>query len=79
MSGQIDYFKDAVNHYLRGLLEEAGEVSKACRKGDVENIKEEIGDTTFMLALIAQYYGIDLEEALHESAEKIASKERIVR
>jgi NTP pyrophosphatase (non-canonical NTP hydrolase) len=75
MSGEIKYFSDPVNRYLRGLLEEAGEVAKACRRGDLVNIAEDIGDTAFMLALIAAYYGVEFDRALEASARKIVAKE----
>ena len=48
------------------LVEEMGELSAAVMKEDRENIKEEMADLIAWCASLANLYGIDLEECLHD-------------
>lgn len=44
------------------LVEEVGELSKALRGQDVENLHEEFGDVLAWLLSLANVVGVDLEE-----------------
>ncbi len=65
------FFRSPINDLLRGVLEEAGELAKACRTGDYDSIFEEIGDLLFMTHTVALSYDLDPERALLESTRKI--------
>jgi NTP pyrophosphatase (non-canonical NTP hydrolase) len=51
---------------LLWLIEEAGELSEAIRKGDVDSIEEEIADVIAWTASLANLLDIDLEDALQK-------------
>ncbi len=62
---------------LAALVEEVGELAESMLivegvkgHGDIEKVKEEIGDVIYALLCIANYYGIDAEEALNETIAK---------
>jgi len=62
---------------MTALVEEVGELADEMLKvegikgeGEVGRLKEEIGDVMFALSCIANYYGVDLGEALNDSIEK---------
>lgn len=66
---------------LAALVEELGELSEEMLKfenvkgnGKIENLKEEIGDVLFALLCIANYYGIDAENALFTSISKYRNR-----
>lgn len=68
---------------LAAAVEELGELSREMlkfegikEKGEKKKIKEEIGDVLFALLCIANYYGIDAEEALLESISKYSTRDR---
>lgn len=45
------------------LAEEVGELSRALKKGEVENLKEEFADVLAWLCTLASLSGIDMNEA----------------
>lgn len=49
---------------FRWLTEEVGEVAKAMRTGDRDNLEHEIGDVLAWLVSLANVEGIDLERAV---------------
>jgi NTP pyrophosphatase (non-canonical NTP hydrolase) len=49
---------------FRWLTEEVGEVAKAMRTGDRENLEHEFGDVLAWLISLANVEGIDLEQAV---------------
>jgi NTP pyrophosphatase (non-canonical NTP hydrolase) len=51
---------------LLWLIEEAGELSEAMRRGDAEALEEEIADIIAWTASLANLLDIDLEEALEK-------------
>jgi NTP pyrophosphatase (non-canonical NTP hydrolase) len=62
---------------LAALVEEVGELADAMLafegvkgKADKAKLEEELGDVLFALACIANFYGFDMEGALHKSVEK---------
>lgn len=48
---------------FRWLAEETGELARAIRKGDRENLVHEFGDVLAWVASLANILGVDLEEA----------------
>ncbi|ASJ01278.1 nucleotide pyrophosphohydrolase [Thermococcus gorgonarius] len=67
---------------LAALVEEVGELADVMLavegvKGSAkrEELEEELGDVLFALSCIANYYGIDLEEALKKTVEKYRSRD----
>ncbi len=69
---------------LAALVEELGELSEEMLKfenvkgnGKMENLKEEIGDVLFALLCIANYYGVDAENALLASISKYRNRDKL--
>lgn len=52
------------------LDEELAELRNAASKGNLQEIKEEIGDMLFTMVNISRFYGIDPEDALRSTIEK---------
>jgi NTP pyrophosphatase (non-canonical NTP hydrolase) len=53
---------------FRWLTEEVGEIAKAMRTGDRENLEHEFGDVLAWLISLANVEGIDLEAAIERYA-----------
>ena len=51
---------------LAVLFEEIGELAEAVRKGEKENVKEELTDVLFVILSIANVFGVSIEERLVE-------------
>ncbi len=49
---------------FRWLTEEVGELAKALRMGDAENLRHEFGDVLAWLTSLANLTGIDLDDAI---------------
>lgn len=58
------------------LDEELEELRRAESKGDVKEIKEEIGDILFTMVNISRFHGIDPEDALRSTIEKFIRRFR---
>jgi NTP pyrophosphatase (non-canonical NTP hydrolase) len=52
-----------VDGTFRWLTEEVGELARAIRTGDRDNLVHEVGDVLAWLATVADLEGVDLEEA----------------
>ena len=66
---------------LRKLEEEVRELRLAMEQGNTDaphGIREEIGDTLFIAAKVAQMSGIDPEDALHRACDKFDRRFRLV-
>jgi NTP pyrophosphatase (non-canonical NTP hydrolase) len=50
------------------FTEEVGELARALKKGDPENLREEFGDVLAWLSTLASLAGVDLAEAARASA-----------
>lgn len=68
-----------INHCALGVAGEAGEIIDTIKGTiyygkalDIENIKEEIGDTLFYLANLASVVGLNLEECATSNINKLA-------
>lgn len=64
-----------IKTFAKEIGDEAQEVVKAVEKGDIENIKEEIGDVladTMFLAVLCEEAGhFDIKDSLQEVIDKI--------
>ncbi|HDZ36606.1 MAG TPA: hypothetical protein ENH81_06850 [Thermococcus sp.] len=67
---------------LAALMEEIGELADELLKiegikenGDPEKLREELGDVMFALSCIANYYNVDLLNALEESVRKYRERD----
>ena len=58
------------------LREEVGELQEGIDAGDVENIKEELGDVLFSAVNVARFYKLDCEELLHAACRKFIRRFR---
>ena len=69
---------EAVPHTLPALWRAEKIQSKTAKAGAVIGIREELGDTLFMAAKIAQMSGVDPEDALHRACDKFDRRFRAV-
>lgn len=53
---------------FRWLVEETGELARALRRGDRQNLEEELADVFAWLASLASLEGVDLERAIAKYA-----------
>ena len=58
------------------LREETSELQEGIDAGDIENIKEEIGDALFSVVNVARFYKLDTEECMHAACEKFIRRFR---
>jgi NTP pyrophosphatase (non-canonical NTP hydrolase) len=58
-----------VSGTFQWLAEEVGEVARALRKGDAENLREEFADAAAWLFSLASLTGIDMEKAVRKYAD----------
>ena len=58
------------------LREEVGELQEGIDAGDVENIKEELGDVLFSAVNVARFYKLDSEELMHAACAKFLRRFR---
>lgn len=61
---------------LAFLLEEAGEVAKAVRRGDTANLAEELADVSIVVHHMAQVVGVDLDQAIRAKAAERLERHR---
>jgi NTP pyrophosphatase (non-canonical NTP hydrolase) len=63
-----------------GIAGEAGDVASCIKKtythdnDQVKGIRENLGDTMWYIAMIANFYGWDLQEILDENVEKLKKR-----
>ena len=58
------------------VREEADELQQGIDAGDLENIKEELGDIMFSVVNVARFYKLDCEELLHAACRKFIRRFR---
>jgi NTP pyrophosphatase (non-canonical NTP hydrolase) len=82
--------KDAKNelfHLFLGLVGEAGEIAEKAKKiirdqdsdfskWDVDDVKKELGDVLWHVAVIANYFDISLEDVAQTNVAKLASRQQ---
>lgn len=79
----VRYFNELTNFAM--LTEEVGELGRiiarkygeqSFKKGENENIEDEIADVLFVLTCIANQTGINLEEAMRNNFEKKTKRDK---
>ena len=79
----VRYFNELTNMAI--LTEEVGEMARVMarkygeqsfKKGEKDNLEEEIADVFWVLICIANQTGIDLTEALQKSIEKKTTRDK---
>jgi len=74
-------------HLLLGLCGESGEIAEKMKKIirdqnsdfsqlDVEDIKKELGDVLWHVAILAKYFDISLDDVAQANIDKLASRMR---
>jgi len=56
------------------LVEEIGEIARGLRKGDQENLKEELADALFLLLKLSNQENIDLNDSFIKKFNSIKTK-----
>lgn len=67
-------WKTESSEIFNHLVEEIGEIAKELRKGDKENLKEELADALFLLLKLSNQECIDLNEAFIKKFDSIKTK-----
>ena len=72
---------EKLSHFLEGLASEIGEIADAIKRYkrygqalDADNIREEIGDTLYYLAMGCDSVGISLEQCAIDNIEKLRKR-----
>lgn len=60
-------------------VEEQGEIAAALSRGNLEALKDGIGDTVVTLIILAQQHGMTLEECLQFAYNEIADRKGVTR
>lgn len=79
----VRYFNELTNFAV--LTEEVGELGRlmarkygeqSFKKGEKDNLEEELGDILFVLTCIANQTGVDLNSAMRKNLEKKTSRDK---
>ena len=79
----VRYFNELTNFAV--LTEEVGELGRlmarkfgeqSFKKGEKDNLEEELGDILFVLTCIANQTGVDLESAMAQNLEKKTNRDK---
>lgn len=79
--------KNEFLHLVLGLVGESGEIAEKIKKivrdhdsdiskVDIEDLKKELGDVMWYIAVIADYFDIPLSEVGEKNIEKLASRQK---
>ena len=79
--------KNEFLHLVLGLVGESGEIAEKVKKiirdhdsdlskVDIEDLKKELGDVMWYIAVIADYFDIPLSEVGEKNIEKLASRQK---
>jgi NTP pyrophosphatase (non-canonical NTP hydrolase) len=74
-------------HLLLGLVGETGEIAEKAKKivrdkgsdfanWDIEDLKKELGDTLWYLAVLADHFDIELEDVAKVNIAKLADRQQ---
>ena len=75
-AGKLGFDWPDVSGAMGKLREEVGELQEGIDAGDVENIKEEIGDALFSVVNVARFFKVDSEECMHAACAKFIRRFR---
>ena len=75
-AGKLGFDWPDVSGAMDKLREEVGELQEGIDAGDVENIKEEIGDALFSVVNVARFFKVDSEECMHAACAKFIRRFR---
>ena len=75
-AGKLGFDWPDVSGAMDKLREETAELQEGIDAGDIENIKEEIGDALFSVVNVARFYKLDTEECMHAACEKFIRRFR---
>ena len=64
----------SAHDFKKFIIEEAGEVAEAVEKGDVKNLREELGDLIFVALLLAQHQELHGKFTVHDVLEGVSEK-----
>ena len=70
-------WKTESSEIFNHLVEEIGEIARALRKKDKENLKEELADTLFLLLKLSNQEDINLSEAFTKKFRSIKEKHQL--
>lgn len=79
--------KDELFHLALGLCGESGEIAEKIKKNvrdhdsdltklDKKDIEKELGDVLWHVAVLADYFGIQLEDVAETNIQKLADRQR---
>ena len=68
------HMADSSGQFLK-VVEETGEVASALARGQVEELKDGIGDVIVTLIILAQQQGLSIEECLEHAYNEIKNRE----
>jgi len=73
-SKQVGFEWDNTEQVWGKVEEEIAELKEAFKKGDIENIEDEMGDVFFSLVNFARYLQVDAEQALERTNRKFIKR-----
>ncbi len=73
-SKQVGFEWDNTEQVWEKVEEEIAELKEAVKKGDIENIEDEMGDVFFSLVNFARYLQVDAEQALERTNRKFIKR-----
>lgn len=77
-AAKVGFDWPVVSGAMDKLREEVGELQEGIDAGDVENIKEELGDVLFSAVNVARFYKLDSEELMHAACAKFIRRFKFV-
>ena len=77
-AAQLGFDWPCVGGAMDKLREEVSELQEGIDAGDLENIKEELGDVLFSAVNVARFYKLDSEQLMHAACEKFIRRFRFI-
>ena len=73
-ASKVGFDWDSADGAFDKVSEELGELKEAYKKGDKDNIHEELGDLLFSVVNVSRFVKVDSEEALTNSTDKFIDR-----